>query len=419
MNGTLSTSAGVRRFMRAIGPKNARRSVPVLVYAGERGYALGAHVADGASVYAGDTATAHAAARGELAPVQCITGGRIDALLAARGELADVVRAADTIGGTDSPRPVELAGAASIELVGHGYDASGLSWAALAASRDTGTRPIMASVLVEAYNGPTGLRPRYVAADNYRMHVYGERTTSPEHRALVPYPLAEYVAEAVQGAIPWPKGGRSSGALAAWIGRGVATYYGENNGGVRSLLIEAQGVAVRIVDKGARYPDFAGIIPAAGTHTARTRAGAGDVEGGLRRALDVAKLIAARAGDKLDAERATLALGPQGIAIAAITGRPDDEGAALVVQGYAIAPGGSGDATMAAEYVLDALADRRGAEVEILLHGEYRPVIIGGVIAGGESERTAIIMPLRGVRDNRAAEAAGIVGAPELVAAGA
>jgi hypothetical protein len=65
-NGTLSTAAGVRRYMRAIGSKSARRSTPVLVYEGARGYALGAHVAEGASVYAGDTATAHAAARGLL-----------------------------------------------------------------------------------------------------------------------------------------------------------------------------------------------------------------------------------------------------------------------------------------------------------------------------------------------------------------
>ena len=167
------------------------------------------------------------------------------------------------------------------------------------------------------------------------------------------------------------------------------------------------------------YPDFrAGIIPAAGTHTARVRVPSGDVERGLRRALDVAKLIAARAGDRLSAERATLALGPKGVAWAAITGRPVDDGVALHVQGYAIAPTGSGEATMAAEYVLDALADRHGAEVDLLLHGEYKPVIISGPLTGGASEYMAVIMPLRGVRDSRAAEAAGIE-ARELVAAGA
>lgn len=416
---TLSTAATLRRYMRAIGSKGARRSTPVLVYAGERGYALGAHVGNGASVYAGNTATAHAAARGELLPVRAITGGRIDALLSARGELAEVVRAADIIeGGTDSPRPLDMAGAVSVELAGAGYGAAGLTWTARAASRDTGARPILASVLVDAYVGPFGLRPRYVAADNYRLHVYGDGVPAAEHSGLVPYALAEYVAEAIEGTLPRRKRGdrTPSGELTAWIGRGVATYYGE---GGRSLLVEAQGVAVRVEDTGLRYPDFrAGIIPAAGTHTARVRVPSGDVERGLRRALDVAKLIAARAGDRLSAERATLALGPKGVAWAAITGRPVDDGVALHVQGYAIAPTGSGEATMAAEYVLDALADRHGAEVDLLLHGEYKPVIISGPLTGGASEYMAVIMPLRGVRDSRAAEAAGIE-ARELVAAGA
>jgi len=85
---------------------------------------------------------------------------------------------------------------------------------------------------------------------------------------------------------------------------------------------------------------------------------------------------------------------------------------------YAVAPTGSGEATMAAEYMLDALADRRGANVELLLHGEYRPVVVSGTLAGGASDRTAVIMPLRGVRNARAAELAGIESA-ELVAAGA
>jgi hypothetical protein len=283
----------------------------------------------------------------------------------------------------------------------------------------------MAAVVVDAYTGSMGLRPRYVAADNYRLHVYGDHVPASEHTGLVPYQLAEYVAEAIEGAAPKNRRG-PSGELAAWIGRGVATYYGAG------LIIEAQGVAVRVEDKGARssyagelarssslYPDYrAGIIPAAGTHTAMMRLPSGDVDRGLRRALDVAKLVAARAGDKLAAERATLALGPEGLAIAALTGRPADDGAALHVQSYSIAPTGSGEATMAAEYVLDALADRHGADVELLLHGEYRPVIITGVLAGGASEYMAVIMPLRGVRDSRAAEAAGIE-ARELVAAGA
>ena len=68
--------------------------------------------------------------------------------------------------------------------------------------------------------------------------------------------------------------------------------------------------------------------------------------------------------------------------------------------------------------MLDALADRHGAEVDLLLHGEYKPVIISGPLTGGASEYMAVIMPLRGVRDSRAAEAAGIE-ARELVAAGA
>ena len=414
MNGTLSNAAGVRRYMRALGSKAARRSTPVLVYEGERGYALGAHVGNGASVYAGNTATAHAAARGELVPVRATTGARIDALLSAGGELAEVVRAADSIGGTDSLRPIDLAGSVSVELVGHGYAAAGLTWTARAASRDTATRPIMAAVLVEAYTGPTGLRPRYVAADNYRLHVYGDHVPASEHTGLVPYQLAEYVAAAISGAIPWRRRG-PSGASTAWIGRGVAKYYGD---GGRSIIMMAQGVAVRVEDTGARFPDYRGIIPAEGTHTAMMRLPSGDVDRGLRRALDVAKLVAARAGDKLAAERATLALGPEGLAIAALTGRPADDGAALHVQSYSIAPTGSGEATMAAEYVLDALADRHGADVELLLHGEYRPVIITGVLAGGASEYMAVIMPLRGVRDSRAAEAAGIE-ARELVAAGA
>jgi hypothetical protein len=415
-NGTISTAAGVRRYMRALGSKAARRSTPVLVYEGERGYALGAHVGNGASVYAGNTATAHAAARGELAPARTISGGRIDALLSARGELAEVVRAADHIGGTDSLRPIELAGAVAVELVGHGYGAAGLSWTARAASRDTAQRPIMASVLVEAYDGPTGLRPRYVAADNYRLHVYGERTAAAYHSGLVPYALAEYVAEAIEGATPKRRRG-PSGELAAWIGRGVATYYGAVGVCVENhLLIEAQGVAVRVDDTGASFPDYRGIIPAEGTHTAMMNLPAGDVGRGLRRALDVAKLVAARAGDKLAAERATFALGPKGLAIAALTGRPVGEGDALHVQGYAIAPTGSGEATMAAEYVLDAVADRDVGLVKLLLHGEHRPVIISGPLAGGGSDYTAVIMPLRGLRDSLAAEAAGIE-ARELVAA--
>jgi hypothetical protein len=420
MSSTLSTAATLRRYMRAIGSKSARRTLPVVVYASGDGYALGAHVGNGASIYAGDTATAHAAARGELVPVRAITGGRIDALLAARGELAEVVRAADIIeGGTDSPRPVELVGAVSVELVGHGYGAAGISWTARAASRDTGARPILASVLVEAYTGPTGLRPRYVAADNYRLHVYGDGVPAAEHTGLVPYQLAEYVAEAIEGTLPRrPRGSRSpSGELTAWIGRGLATYYGD---GGRSLLVEAQGVAVRVEDTGLRYPDFraAGIIPAAGTHTARIVAPSMDIERGLRRVLHVADIIAARAGDKLRDERATLALGPMGIAWAAITGRPATEGEALHVHGYTVAPTGSGEATMAAAYVMDALADRHGAHVELLLHGEYRPVIISGPLSGGASEYTAVIMPVRGLRNSRAAELAGIEDR-ELVAAGA
>jgi hypothetical protein len=405
--------------MRAIGSKGARRSTPVLVYAGERGYALGAHVGNGASVYAGDTATAHAAARGELVPVRAITGGRIDALLAARGELAEVVRAADIIeGGTDSPRPLDMAGAVSVELAGAGYGAAGLSWTARAASRDTGARPILASVLVEAYAGPFGIRPRYVAADNYRLHVYGDGVPAAEHSGLVPYALAEYVAEAIEGTLPRRKrGDRSpSGELAAWIGRGVATYYGE---GGRSLLVEAQGLAVRVEDTGMRYPDFrAGIIPAAGTHTARVSLSSDDMARALRGTLDAAAIIAARAGDRLAAERATYALGPNGLAVAAITGRPATEGEAVHVWPYGLAVEGSGEATMAAEYVLDALADRHGAHVELLLHGEYRPVIISGPLSGGASDYMAVIMPVRGLRDSRAAELAGIE-ARELVAAGA
>jgi hypothetical protein len=424
MNGTISTAAGVRRYMRAIGSKSARRSTPVLVYEGAHGYALGAHVGNGASVYAGNTATAHAAARGELAPARTISGGRIDALLAARGELAELVRAADHIGGTDSLRPIELAGAVSVELVGHGYGAAGLTWTARAASRDTATRPIMAAVVVDAYTGSMGLRPRYVAADNYRLHVYGDHVPASEHTGLVPYQLAEYVAEAIEGATPKNRRG-PSGELAAWIGRGVATYYGAG------LIIEAQGVAVRVEDKGARssyagelarssslYPDYrAGIIPAAGTHTARVSLPSIIMEHALRGTLNAAKLIAARAGDKL-AERATYALGPNGLAVAAITGRPATEGEAVHVWPYGLHVEGSGEATMAAEYVLDALADRHGAHVELLLHGEYKPVIISGPLSGGGSDYTAVIMPLRGVRDIRAAELAGIE-ARELVAAGA
>lgn len=417
---TLSTAASVRRYTRAIGSKAARRTLPVLVYASGNGYALGAHVGNGASVYAGDTATAHAAARGELVPVRAITGGRIDALLAARGELAEVVRAADVIeGGTDSPRPLDLTGAVSVELVGAGYGAAGLSWTARAASRDTGARPILASVLVEAYTGPLGLRPRYVAADNYRLHVYGDGVPAAEHSGLVPYALAEYVAEAIEGTLPRRKRGERSGELAAWIGRGVATYYGAVGACVENhLLIEAQGVAVRVEDTGMSFPDFrAGIIPAAGTHTARVALSSRDVELALRGTLDAAALIAARAGDKLDAERATLALGPNGLAVAALTGRPVDEGAAVHVWPHGLHVAGSGEATMAAEYVLDALADRHGAHVELLLHGEYKPVIISGPLSGGASDYTAVIMPLRGTRDGRAAEAAGIE-ARELVAAG-
>jgi len=415
---TLSTAATLRRYMRAIGSKGARRTLPVVVYAGERGYALGAHVGNGASIYAGDTATAHAAARGELVPVRAITGGRIDALLAARGELAELVRAADIIeGGTDSPRPRDMAGAVSVELVGHGYGAAGLSWTARAASRDTGARPILASVLVEAYTGPLGLRPRYVAADNYRLHVYGDGVPAAEHTGLVPYALAEYVAEAIEGTLPRrPRGDRTpSGELTAWIGRGVATYYGE---GGRSLLIEAQGVAVRVEDTGLRYPDFrAGIIPAAGTHTARVSLSSSDMIRALRGTLDAAELIAARAGDRLT-ERATYALGPNGLAVAALTGRPATEGEAVHVWPHGLHVEGSGEATMAAEYVLDALADRHGAHVELLLHGEYRPVVISGPLSGGASDYMSVIMPLRGLRDSRAAELAGIE-ARELVAAGA
>ena len=403
--------------MRAIGSKAARRSTPVLVYEGAHGYALGANAGNGASVYAGNTATAHAAARGELAPARTISGGRIDALLAARGELAELVRAADHIGGTDSLRPADMAGAVSVELVGHGYGAAGLSWTARAASRDTGARPILASVLVEAYVGPFGLRPRYVAADNYRLHVYGDHVPAAEHTGLVPYALAEYVAEAVEGTLPRRKrGDRSpSGELTAYVGRGVATYYGE---GGRSLLIEAQGVAVRVEDTGLRYPDFrAGIIPASGTHTARVALSSSDMVRALRGTLDAAAIIAARAGDKL-AERATYALGPNGLAVAALTGRPATEGEAVHVWPYGLHVKGSGEATMAAEYVLDALADRHGAHVELLLHGEYKPVIISGPLSGGASDYTAVIMPLRGLRDSRAAELAGIE-ARELVAAGA
>ena len=403
--------------MRAIGSKAARRSTPVLVYEGAHGYALGANAGNGASVYAGNTATAHAAARGELAPARTISGGRIDALLAARGELAELVRAADSIGGTDSPRPLDMAGAVSVELAGAGYGAAGLSWTARAASRDTGARPILASVLVEAYVGPFGLRPRYVAADNYRLHVYGDHVPAAEHTGLVPYALAEYVAEAVEGTLPRRKrGDRSpSGELTAYVGRGVATYYGE---GGRSLLIEAQGVAVRVEDTGLRYPDFrAGIIPASGTHTARVALSSSDMVRALRGTLDAAAIIAARAGDKL-AERATYALGPNGRAVAALTGRPATEGEAVHVWPYGLHVEGSGEATMAAEYVLDALADRHGAHVELLLHGEYKPVIISGPLSGGASDYTAVIMPLRGLRDSRAAELAGIE-ARELVAAGA
>lgn len=415
---TLSTAATLRRYMRAIGSKGARRTLPVVVYAGERGYALGAHVGNGASIYAGDTATAHAAARGELVPVRAITGGRIDALLAARGELAEVVRAADIIeGGTDSPRPLDMAGAVSVELVGHGYGAAGLSWTARAASRDTGARPILASVLIEAYTEPLGLRPRYVAADNYRLHVYGDAVPAADHTGLVPYTLAEYVAEAIEGTLPRRKRGdrTPSGELTAWIGRGVATYYGE---GGRSLLIEAQGVAVRVEDTGMSFPDYrAGIIPAAGTHTARVSLSSSDMIRALRGTLDAAELIAARAGDKLT-ERATYALGPNGLAVAAITGRPATEGEAVHVWPHGLSVEGSGEATMAAEYVLDALADRHGAHVELLLHGEYRPVVISGPLSGGASDYMAVIMPLRGVRNSRAAELAGIE-ARELVAAGA
>ena len=415
---TLSTAATLRRYMRAIGSKGARRTLPVVVYAGERGYALGAHVGNGASIYAGDTATAHAAARGELVPVRAITGGRIDALLDARGELAEVVRAADMIeGGTDSPRPLDMAGAVSVELVGHGYGAAGLSWTARAASRDTGARPILASVLIEAYTEPLGLRPRYVAADNYRLHVYGDAVPAAEHTGLIPYQLAEYVAEAIEGTLPRRKRGdrTPSGELTAWIGRGVATYYGE---GGRSLIVKAQGVAVRVEDTGLRYPDFrAGIIPAAGTHTARVSLSSSDMIRALRGTLDAAELIAARAGDKLT-ERATYALGPNGLAVAALTGRPATEGEAVHVWPHGLHVEGSGEATMAAEYVLDALADRHGAHVELLLHGEYRPVVISGPLSGGASDYMAVIMPLRGVRDSRAAELAGIE-ARELVAAGA
>ena len=421
-NGTLSTAAGVRRYMRAIGSKSARRSTPVLVYEGAHGYALGAHVGNGASVYAGNTATAHAAARGELAPARTISGGRIDALLAARGELAELVRAADHIGGTDSLRPADMAGAVSVELVGHGYGAAGLTWTARAATRDAAQRPVMAAVLVEAYEGPFGLRPRYVAADNYRLHVYGDRVPAAYHSGLVPYQLAEYVAEAVEGTLPRRKrGDRSpSGELTAYVGRGVATYYGAVGKCVENhLLIEAQGVAVRVEDTGMSYPDFrAGIIPAAGTHTARVALSSSDMVRALRGTLDAAALIAARAGDKLSAERATYALGPNGLAVAALTGRPATEGEAVHVWPYGLHVKGSGEATMAAEYVLDALADRHGAHVELLLHGEYRPVIISGPLSGGASDYTAVIMPLRGVRDMRAAELAGIE-ARELVAAGA
>jgi hypothetical protein len=415
-NGTISTAAGVRRYMRALGSKAARRSTPVLVYEGERGYALGAHVGNGASVYAGNTATAHAAARGELAPARTISGGRIDALLSARGELAEVVRAADHIGGTASLRPIELAGAVAVELVGHGYGAAGLSWTARAATRDAAMRPIMAAVLVEAYTGPTGLRPRYVAADNYRLHVYGERMAAAHHSGLVPYQLAEYVAEAIEGATPKRKRG-PSGELAAWIGRGVATYYGAVGVCVENhILIEAQGVAVRVDDTGASFPDYRGIIPAAGEHTARVSLPSADMIHALRGTLDAAALINARVGDKLTAERATYALGPNGLAVAALTERPATEGEAVHVWPHGLHVEGSGESTMAAEYVLDALADRHGAHVELLLHGDYKPVIISGPLSGGASDYTAVIMPLRGLRDSRAAELAGIE-ARELVAA--
>jgi hypothetical protein len=401
--------------MRAIGSKATRRTAAVVVYEGERGYALGAHVRDGASVYAGNTATAHAAARGELVPVRATTGARIDALLSAGGSLAEVVRAADRIeGGTDSPRPVELVGALSVELTGHGYDAEGITWTARAASRDTAQRPIMASVLIEAYTGPVGLRPRYVAADNYRLHVYGDRLAVAEARAVVPVELAEYVAEAVLGSTPRVKRGADATRPAAWIGRGCATWYGADRA---SVLIEAEGVAVRVEDRGGRYPAFESIIPKGGEHTARVVVGSSDIERGLRYTLDEARLIAARAGDCAP-ERFTLALGPSGTATCAITGRPDAEGEGGHLFTYAIAPTGCGEATMAAEYMLDALADRRGANVELLLHGEYRPVVVSGTLAGGASDRTAVIMPLRGVRNGRAAELAGIE-ARELVAAGA
>jgi len=415
-NGTLSTAAGVRRYMRAIGSKSARRTAAVVVYEGERGYALGSYVAEGASVYAGDTATAHAAARGLLVPARAITGGRIDALLSAGGGLAEVVRAADIIGGRvdEGVRPIELSDPLSVELTGHGYDATGMTWTARAASRDTAQRPIMASVLVEAYTGPVGLRPRYVAADNYRLHVYGDRLAVSEARAVVPVALAEYAAEAVLGSTPRVKRGADATRPAAWIGRGCATWYGADR---RSVLIEAEGVAVRVEDRGGRYPAFESIIPKGGEHTARVVVGSSDMERGLRYTLDEARLIAARAGDRAP-ERFTLALGPSGAATCAITGRPDSEGEGGHVFTYAVAPTGSGEATMAAEYMLDALADRRGANVELLLHGEYRPVVVSGTLAGGASDRTAVIMPLRGVRNARAAELAGIESA-ELVAAGA
>ena len=43
-------------------------------------------------------------------------------------------------------------------------------------------------------------------------------------------------------------------------------------------------------------------------------------------------------------------------------------------------------------------------------------MVVSGTLAGGASDRTAVIMPLRGVRNGRAAELAGIE-ARELVEA--
>lgn len=384
-----SNPAELRKVLRTLGTKKQRHLSPVAWYRHPAGLAVSVYTGAGCYVFAGQPDAVQAAAGGFLPATKATTGGRIDAILDARGDVLAAYNAADAIeDGTIyakepteriTPEPEHTA-----EMAQELLDA--LPWIIKAtAGSDNSARLILQSVAVQL----TGYGLRLAGADNYRIHVAGAPADAPATASVLVWrPAALLLAEAEAPAI--------------------VNYH--PHGGAEII---APGLVLRVKDS-AKFPDFAAVIPN-DKNTPDEPASCYVEADKLRDAVNVASTAAAvqaaTTGGSSDGLSA-LAIGRNGLAVASPAGKEaatwtntagEDTRAVVLPDGRGRY--GAGAATMQSRYALDALDGFTGELVNVSIYPDNKPATFTRTDYAGRC-RVAVVMPVRMADGSPAAEAA-------------